>query len=329
MLRKALSAVSLFAFILLTCSWGFLVHRTSTQVAIYELPKNIQPFFYKEMGYLVKNCTRPDERRNSDQTEAPKHFIDIDAYGTNAINEMPLTWDEAVKKYTKDTLFKYGYVPYHVVAMKNKLTDAFKAGNKDSILFYAADISHYIEDANVPLHTTTNYDGQLTNQNGLHSLWESMIPELEISSYDLASKHTATYLESPEKAIWEAVRRSNSLVKDVLEKEREVTASFTDSTKYRVQIRRGKESKSYTTAFAKAYSAALKPTINGQLLNAANLVADFWYTAWVDAGKPDVSKLVSLSNEDNVELEKQMKSFKANQLLQDKLLIAKKDAQGE
>jgi hypothetical protein len=242
---------------------------------------------------------------------------------------MPLHWNDAVSKYSKDTLEKYGYVPYQVVYMKNKLTEAFKAGNKDSILFYAADISHYIEDANVPLHTTVNYDGQLSGQPGLHSLWESMIPELEISSYNLSSKHSAVYLKSPEEAIWEAVRRSNALLKDVLEKEKEVTVNFTDTTKYRVQIRRGKEYKSYTSAFAKAYAASLKTTINDQLLNAANLVADFWYTAWVDAGKPDMSKLATLSEDDKAQLEKQLQSFKANQLLQDKLLIAKSSDKSE
>ena len=42
-----------------------------------------------------------------------------------------------------------------------KLTSAFKSKNKDSILFYAADLGHYVGDLHVPLHITNNYDGQL------------------------------------------------------------------------------------------------------------------------------------------------------------------------
>src|SRR6266700_6334244 len=178
---KRISRLSVFLFLVVFCSsWGFLVHRSVHQLAIYELPGTLQHCFYRNMDYLVKNSVRPDHRRNSDPTEAPKHFIDLEMYGDSAAWKMPLTWNEAVAKFSRDTLFKYGYVPYHIIMMKDQLTRAFSAHNKDSVLFYAADIAHYISDANVPLHTTTNYDGQLTGQKGLHNLWESVIPEGEL-----------------------------------------------------------------------------------------------------------------------------------------------------
>jgi hypothetical protein len=209
--------------------------------------------------------------------------------------------------------------------MKEKLTEAFRNKNADSILFYAADIGHYIADANVPLHTSINYDGQLTNQKGLHSLWESMVPEIEINNYTLRSRHKATYLSNPAKAMMVAIQRANILVKDVFAKEIEVSKQFTDSTKYRVQIRRGKESKSYTSEFAKAYSASLKNTINDQLINSANLIADFWYTAWVDAGKPSLGQLVvpASSAQNKKALKKDIKSYKKNRLIKDDKLISK------
>jgi hypothetical protein len=141
--------------VLIVCSgWGFLMHRTITQLSIYQLPPEMQPFFSQNMDYLVKHSIRPDERRNSDRTEATKHFIDLEAYGPDAEKDMPLNWDAAVAKYTKDTLLKYGHVPYWVIEMKNRLTRAFDVEDRDSILFYAADIAHYIEDANVPLSAT-------------------------------------------------------------------------------------------------------------------------------------------------------------------------------
>ena len=105
--------IGVFLILLIVCSsWGFLVHRTINQLAIYQLPQRMQPFYYKHMDYIVKNAIRPDERRNSDATEAPKHFIDLEIYGDPATGNFPLTWDEAVKKYSRDTLVKYGYVPY-------------------------------------------------------------------------------------------------------------------------------------------------------------------------------------------------------------------------
>ncbi|THU41003.1 hypothetical protein FAM09_02495 [Niastella caeni] len=308
-------------------SWGFLVHRTIHQLAIYELPPAMRYFFHRNMNEVVKNSVRPDQRRNKDKTEAPKHYIDLELYGDSAAWKMPLRWAEAVKKYGKDSLAQCGYLPYYVVTMKERLTAAFRSGNKDSILFYATDLGHYISDAHVPLHVTENYDGQLSGQKGLHSLWETMVPEIELKEYDLRSRHKARYLKHPERDIWRAIRQSNKLLKDVFAQEKAVTKSFSDTEKYRVQMRNGREYKNYTSSFAKAYSERLGNTINQQLISSANLVADFWYTSWVDAGCPNLNKGVQSPEKKKVkrDLQEEMEAFKKNQLIEKKLLMAKQD----
>ena len=326
---KHLGRLILFLSILFACSsWGFLVHRTVNQLAIYELPSGMQSFFYRNMEYLVKNAPRPDERRNQDSTEATKHFVDLEMFEHSENDRMPLYYNEAIARYTKDTLLKYGYVPYYIIIMKDRLTNAFKQLNKDSILFYAADLGHYVGDAIVPLHTSVNYDGQLTDQKGIHSLWESMIPEIEIDNYSLKSRHRATYLDNPQEAVWKAIRRAAALVPGMLRLEKEVSKDFTDSTKFRVQVRRGKEVKGYTSAFAKAYAKALGSSVNDQLRHSADLIADFWYTCWVDAGKPSLCNMVQpcFSEQEQTNLEAERKSFKHNRLIKDQLLISRKNA---
>lgn len=324
---KTLGLAITAAVILYICgAWGFLVHKTCHQLAVYELPAEMQPIFYKNMQMITDSAIRPDLRRSYDSTEAPKHFIDLEAYGDSAITKMPLTWGDAVAKYSKDTLYKYGYVPYYVVSMKDKLVQAFKDRNADSILLYAIDMGHYIEDANVPLHTTMNYDGQLTGQRGIHALWESVAPEMEITGYDLYSTHKATYLNDPQLAIWQAIRRANSLLPGVYNTEKQISARFPDSVKYKIVVKYGRNLKYYTDTFAKAYGEALRPTINTQIINSANLVADFWFTAWVDAGRPELTKILThrFRKKDARLLWKQMNSFKNNTLIQDSLLNATK-----
>jgi len=312
----------LLLMVLICSSWGFLIHRTINQLAIYELPEPMRYYFHDHIQYIVKYSVRPDQRRNDDPQEAPKHFIDLELFGDSAAWKMPLKWEAAVRRYGKDSLLHCGYVPYYIMTVKDRLTAAFKSGQSDSILFYATDLAHYIGDAHVPLHVSENYDGQLTGQKGLHSLWETMIPEIELNQYDLRSKHKAHYLKQPEKAVWKAIRQSWVLLHDVFEQEKEVSKSFTDSTKYRVQQRNGREWKSYTSAFAKAYSARLGKTINKRLVASANLVADFWYTCWVDAGCPALTTTKKKENN----LQQEWHAFKHNKLIEKKLLIAR---QGE
>jgi hypothetical protein len=325
MLLKSVRLFIAVVFIVFFSSWGFLVHRTLHQLAVYKLPGPLQKFFYQNMDSLVAHSVRPDVRRHTDSAEAPKHYINLEALGDSAAWKMPLHWQKAVLLYPKDSLFKYGYVPYHIVWMKGKLAEAFRSRNRDSILFYAADLGHYIADAHVPLHTTTNHDGQLTNQRGLHSLWESILPDLELEHYNLYSGKKATYLADPAAAIWQAVRRAHVLVKDVLKSEQQASAAFTDTTKFRIQLRNNREVRTFTPEFAKAYSRQLGNMVNDQLRYAASLIADFWYTAWVDAGKPDLRGLMDkpFMREDKIRLKEEVKAYKRNQLAAKKILLSR------
>jgi len=307
------------------CSWGFYAHETATQLAVYKLPKQVRRFFFSNIDSIIANSVRPDKRRNTDKTEGPKHFIDIENYGAGAMLTMPHDLKTAVEKYSWDTLKKYGYVPYQVLIEYDSLVNAFRHNNVDSILFYAVDLAHYIEDANVPLHTTNNYDGQFTGQKGLHALWETTIPELELSNYNLYTKHEATYLADKAETIWMAVRRAHALLPEMLEKEKEVANNFPDSSKYEERMYYGRKTKVYTDAFAKQYATALTTTINDQLNFSANMVADFWYSAWVDAGKPNVKSLYKFSRSSRKKLCKELKEYKKNDLVKDSLLRARKE----
>ncbi len=323
--KNLTSFLALVIILISGSSWGFLGHKTAHQLAVYALPSKMQRFFFKHLDHLEANAVRPDEMRYSDKTEAPKHFIDIESYGDSAEWKMPYTWDEAVAKYSKDSLVKYGYVPYQVLQVAQQLTRAFKAGNTDSILFYATDLGHYIEDANVPLHTSVNHDGQLTNQKGLHALWETNVPETTIEGFNLYSRHSAKYLKHPDQAIWQAVRRAHDLLPEVFGAEKNISQHFTDSNKYVTHTKNGHPVKVYSTAFSKAYADSLQGTVNRQLLYAADLVADFWYTAWVNAGKPNLTAWLAtpFSKQDKAALRKQIRSYKNNHLLQDSVLLSK------
>jgi len=331
-LKLPLFSVTIGGILLLACSsWGFLVHRTINQLAVYQLPRPMQTFFWKNRDYLVQQAPRPDIRRNSDPQEAPRHFIDLEAYGDSAAWKMPLHWDDAVRSYTVDTLKKYGYVPYEIQRISHLLTEAFRRSDRDSILFYAADLGHYIGDANVPLHSSINYDGQLTGQRGLHSLWESTVPELGMDTWRLRDQHKARYLDDPATAIWMAIRHGHDLVKDVLQQEREASKGLNDTVKYHRETRNGREYRTYTKTFATAYASRLGNTVNEQLLRSADLIADFWYTAWVDGGKPDLDVLLTLpSDKNDKQLRKtENKAWRRNKLIEKKMLISRLQPAGD
>jgi hypothetical protein len=277
-------------------AWGFFGHRLLNRLAVYTLPPGMVGFYKANIDYLTVNATRPDSRRMVVPGEAPKHFLDVDRYGDSAEFKLPRKYADAVARYGEDSLLRHGIVPWNVVSMKNQLTAAFKAQDTDRILRLSADMGHYIADACVPLHTTRNYNGQLTGQRGIHALWESRLPELLSADYDLFSGK-AEYLERPTDAIWAAVIRSHAAVDSVLRFEQQLTAQVGDDQKFGYEQRGSQTIRTYSREFSKAYHARLNGQVERQLRYASGLIGDFWFTCWVDAGSPDLTKLPRLPSE--------------------------------
>ncbi|GAB3341841.1 hypothetical protein GCM10027429_30680 [Marivirga atlantica] len=249
--------------------------------------------FYKyNIQYITENAVNPDKRRYAVKEEAPRHYIDIDVYGDSAIYKMPRYWFDAVKQYGEDSLQAYGIVPWHVNLVAYQLTEAFKEKDRERILRLSADLGHYIADANVPLHTTENYNGQLTGQYGIHGFWESRLPELYVQDYDFFIGQ-ATYIENTQLYIWQAVEQSHAALDSVLTYEKELTARYQQDEKYSSEMRGNVNTKVYSRDFSRAYHKMLSGQVERQMRKAIKMVGDFWYTAWVNAGQPDLSDLNS------------------------------------
>jgi hypothetical protein len=270
-------------------SWGFFAHKKINRMAVFTLPQDIMGFYKKHIEYISEHAVDPDRRRNVTADEAPRHYIDIDHYGAQAFDSVPKFWKAAVKKYTEDTLKAYGIVPWHIEKMVYRLQEAFKNENLDLILHYSADLGHYIADAHVPLHTTENYNGQLTNQKGIHGFWESRIPELKSEGYDYWTGR-AKYIEKPLDKAWAAVKASNLAVDSVLKFEAELTAKYSPDKKYSFENRGATLTKVYSVEFTEDYNKMLNGMVERRMREAIITVGSLWYTAWVNAGKPDLNR---------------------------------------
>ncbi|MBO2031161.1 integrase [Siccationidurans ginsengisoli] len=311
-------------------AWGFVGHRTITQVAVYELPAAMQAFYFRHMAALVRLSTAPDERRGQDPTEGPKHFIDMDHYSEdNPFAKVPHNYEEAVEKFSADTLKKYGTVPWTVMDTKARLVEAFRQRDTTGIIKYSAELSHYTADAFVPLHTTVNYDGQLSGQTGLHALWESQLPERFLKDYKLDGEE-GKLLKDPLAAMWGVIQASYGFLTATYDLEAKTAKRFTPQTKYTFSHRFGRTQRRYSDAFADAYEKEVGGMVAFRLKGASPMVASMWLTAWQEAGRPDLNTLMAspkLGKEEKERLTTQLKAWKANTLAQDNLLLAQQKEQ--
>jgi hypothetical protein len=290
--------------------WGNWGHQHINHAAVFALPKEMRVFYYNHIDYITEESVVPDVRKYvmNDKAEFARHFIDIEAFGNDVLPQTPA---EAYKKYDSLFLEKYGRLPWYIQEMMAKLTKAFKDKNKTDILLLSADLAHYLGDANMPLHTALNHNGQLTNQVGIHGFWESQLPEMFGDTYNFKVA-PAKYISNVATGTWDIINHSHSLEDTLLSTEKILHAVFPkdqiyklDSAGHIAKVWYGDPIYSY--AYANAFNKALNGMVENQLRHAINDVANFWYTAWVNAGSPNLDDIdspdITKANEKNYKME--------------------------
>ncbi|MDB5203184.1 MAG: Nuclease [Ferruginibacter sp.] len=302
-----MSAVTRKIFLLSLCCffscrafcWGFWAHQQINYLAVFLLPPEMLVLYKPQIEFLKEHAVDPDKRRYAVTDEAPRHYLDIDHYGNYPYDSLPKKWSEAAEKFSEDSLKKYGIVPWHIQTMLARLTKAFKEQNFSGILKNSAELGHYIADAHVPLHASSNHNGQLTGQKGIHAFWESRIPEL------LAEKEfdffigQAAYIKDPLVFTWNRLLESARAADTVLLLEKNLSRSFPADQKYSFEPRNGLILKQFSSAFSTEYNRQLNGMVERRMRQAIFAIASFWYTAWVNAGQPDLKHLSGKTFSDN------------------------------
>ena len=279
-------------------------------------------FYYNHIDYITEASVVPDLRRGilNDKAESPRHYIDIEDFGNIPISAFPKTTKEAFSKYDSTFLNKTGYLPWYIESLSDKLTQAFKKRNKSEILFISAELGHYVADAHMPLHTASNFNGQLTNQKGVHALWESQIPEQFGNGYNFETA-PAKYFPDVATETWSIIQQSHSLEDTLLAIEKNTRESFNKDNLYKKDAS-GKTVLSYnqpvfSEEYVTTFNHAMGGMVEDQLRLSIHDVSDYWYTCWRNAGSPELISLDDehLTKQNRRNYKKELKSWGNGKLL--------------
>lgn len=263
-------------------AWGFDAHRFITDRMIALLPAELRPLFEARRAYLVERSIDPDLWRNVGwEAEPPNHFLDMDyaAFGPYPFTGLPRDYADAVQKFGRDVIHAQGLLPWRTAEFYGRLQREFEALKRpsppqyalDNIVLYAAVVSHYVSDGHVPLHAVVNYDGQVTNQHGLHSRWESELFARYRERLTIAPS-PAKPVTVPRDAMFEILLASNRDAANVLASDLKAAA--------------GREF--YDDAYFAAFADGTLATLERRLNESIAAVAAFVTGAWEQAGRPAV-----------------------------------------
>jgi len=187
-----------------------------------------------------------------------------------------------------DRFSEYGILPYYLQTMKYRLQNAFEDRDESKILRLSAEFGHYIGDAHVPLHTTENYNGQFSDQLGIHAFWESRIPELFAEEdYDFFVGK-ADYIDNTGEYFWDIILKSHSHLDSLLSIEKDLSQTFPSDQIYCYEERSNRTIRQHCTEYAAEYQARMNGMVEERMRDAIKSIGSVWFTAWVDAGQPDL-----------------------------------------
>ncbi len=252
-------------------AWGDKGHRLVCTLALEGLPPGPRAWYAGREAEVEEHASDPDHWRQ-DRKEGPRHYFDMEPYG--GPGHLPRTLGEARARIGGD-YYRKGVVPWIIQDRWRDLVEAFRSGDGARVALATSILSHYVADAHVPLHTTENHDGQLTDQRGIHSRWETGLVERFIRPGDLEAMPAEADPAFPDHT-WDWLRASHALVPRLLEDDRKADRTTP----------RGKGGKRRTQAYWAIFWAKQGPVVKQQLQLAGRHLGDAILNAWIEAGKP-------------------------------------------
>jgi len=253
----------------LAYGWGPNAHRLVNNWAVQTLPPDIRNFFEANRQFLLDHANDPLEWTKKDRYEAKRHYIYLDKYGLFPFLELPHGFLRAVEKYGSGRVNRDGVLPWQIGQYSLRLTKALKAGNWEEAKLDAAALGHYVADAHNPLHTTRNYDGQLTGQSGLASRFGDRLVD-RYTNFFFFRPDEASKINDPTEYAFQIVLEAHTWVDRIILADRRAV----------------EELREYGDEYLDRFYSEVGSIAMREINLAAHDAGSYWYTAWLNAGRP-------------------------------------------
>jgi len=250
-------------------AWGPTGHDIVNNWAIQTLPSEMRFFFEANRQFLIGHANDPDLWMKKDRYERKRHYIYMDKYGIFPFLALPHSFKQAVQDYGSGRVNRDGVLPWQVGEYSLRLTEALKSRNWGEVKLEAAVLAHYVADAHDPLHVTRNYDGQLTRQTGLEDRFDVRLLD-RYSKFFIMHPEDAMKIADPTENAFQSCLEAYTSIDSVILADMRAREGLID----------------YTDEYFDRFYSQIGDTVMRAINEAAHDAGSYWYTAWLNAGKP-------------------------------------------
>jgi hypothetical protein len=251
--------------------WGPAAHRLVNTSAVATLPPPLRAFFEANRSFLTEHANDPDEWIKKDPYERTHQYIYLDKYGLFPYLGLPYSYKLAVSKYGGRRVSANGTLPWRIGEYSLRLTNNLQAQKWDDAKLDAVVLAHFVSDAHDPLHTTQNFDGQLTDQTGLSVRFGSSLID-RYANFLMLHPQEASKIDDPTTYAFHMAVEANTWVDRILWADWSARAGLSD----------------YTDEYFDRFYTLLGSTAAQEISAAAHDAGSYWYTAWLNAGQPSL-----------------------------------------
>jgi hypothetical protein len=264
--RRALSVLGLLLLASPAAAWGPIGEQLVISRAIDTLPKPLNKF-YKDHR-LEMPTLAPDSKP---EPRAPDHRFEVDRLLAFPFLDLPRTEQGLKERFGEDVSGRVGRLPWLIQESYARLLEAVRSKDKARILPESDTLARLVADLNNPLCLTENSDGQKTAQNGLWARFSERSLEAWQSRLKL-SPESAVFLDNPKEYVFSIINAGYI---------------WLDNLIYQEELaRRGKAG--YTEIYYDDLEHRVGPITKERLSHAATDAGSYWYTAWTQAGRPEL-----------------------------------------
>jgi len=257
--------------------WGWAAHNYINEHAVDYLPSGMS-FFKDHRDFLQQHSQDPDR----DQLPGYYHYIDIDYYPEFFTGTLPHNLDSLTMLYDLSIVENNGIIPWIIEKWTDSLSISMATGDWNDVWQIAAELGHYVADSHQPLHLTINYNGQLTDNDGIHSRYETSMINPYLSQLPL-SQSRGIYWPNVINSVFLYIEEIYPYVDNILIADDLASAQDPNY------------GETYYTILWQELEQVTTISIQKSIINLASL----WRTAWENAGSP--SPLSVQSNDYNPE----------------------------
>lgn len=270
MMKYGYAALITLSLLIFT-GWGGAGHTMINSNTTRFFPQDMSQFtVWKD--YLAAHASDADNRKNTDASEDKKHYINIEEY-TEFISsgKIPENLNTAIRIYGAGKVESIGILPWATITTVDSLKNAFARKDWGKAEYFAADLGHYVGDGHMPLHVTINYDGKNGTHTGLHSRYDGIASRFP--SGIVISSDSIQYVNDVSRYVFDYIYGNYRYV---------------DSVFYADSVGLARSSNQITSTYYNGFWDKGRNFTNMLFNNAAKRLASLIYTAWVDAGKPQL-----------------------------------------